>query len=201
MTRKIYSAIAIAVLAGLLWNVTPLAFAQTSGEKSQAENNASDNSASEKKDKMPTGTYRVEFRITELEGEKKLNSRAYSVLLTGSAKSRLHAGTRVPIPSGDPSKGATQFQYFDVGENLECSSFSETERTIGLRFDIEFTNFAFPEQPDAAQNATWKTIVRQFHAETTSKLDFGKPTIISVLDDPSSKRTFQVEVTAARVKE
>jgi len=32
-------------------------------------------------------------------------------------------------------------------------------------------------------------------------VELGKPTIISVLDDPDSERTFQIEVTAIRIKE
>jgi hypothetical protein len=32
-------------------------------------------------------------------------------------------------------------------------------------------------------------------------LELGKPTIISMLDDPDDERTFQIEVTGIRIKE
>jgi len=201
MTTKVYSALAIGVLAALLSAATALTWAQTSAEKSQEEKNAADKSTTEKKDKdkAPSGTYRVEFRIAELEGEKKLNSRSYSLILTGNAKGTLHAGTRVPISSGDPSKSNVQFQYFDVGQRIDGQVIGETERTINLRQFIEFNNFALPEQ--ASGGTYLPPMVRTFNSDTTSTVDLGKPTIISTLDDPSSKHTFQIEVTATRLKE
>jgi len=201
MTKKIYSVLAIGIVAAFLCSVSVSAWAQDAAEKSQAEKNAADKTATEKKDRdrMPIGTYRVEFRITELEGEKKLNSRSYSLILNGTVKSQLRAGTRVPFSTGDPTKGGSTFQYLDIGQHIQCRVMSETERTVNLTADLDFTNLALPEQPSTATYLP--PIVRTFNSETVSTLDLSKPTVISTLDDPSSKHTFQIEVTATRLRE
>lgn len=201
MTKKIYCVLAIGIVAAFLSTVSVSAWAQNAADKNPAEKSAPDKSTTEKRDrdKVPTGTYRVEFRITELEGEKKLNSRSFSLILTGNAKGTLHAGTRVPISSGDPSKGNVQFQYFDVGQKIDGQVIGETERTISLRQFIEFNNFALPEQ--ASGGTYLPPMVRTFNSDTTSTVDLGRPTIVSTLDDPSSKHAFQIEVTATRLKE
>lgn len=201
MTKKIYSVLALGILAGFLSPAGPSACAQDAAEKNQPEKSVPDKSTTEKRgrDRMPAGTYRVEFRITELEGEKRLNSRTYSLILIGDVKSQLRAGTRVPFSTGDPSKPGSTFQYLDIGQRIQCRVMSETERTINLTADLEFTNLALPEQANTA--AYLPPIVRTFNSETVSMLDLNKPTVISTLDDPSSKHTFQIEVTATRLKE
>jgi hypothetical protein len=201
MTKKIYCVLAVGTLAGFLSATGPLAWAQNAAEKNQSEKSAPDKGTTEKRDrdKVPSGTYRVEFRIVELEGEKKLNSRSYSLILTGNAKGTLHAGTRVPVSNSDPSKPGTSFSYFDVGQRIDGQVIGETERTISLRQFIEFNNFALPEQ--ASGGTYLPPMIRTFNSDTTSTVDLGKPTIISILDDPSSKHTFQIEVTATRLKE
>ena len=43
-------------------------------------------------------------------------------------------------------------------------------------------------------------VVRQFRAESEVLLPFGKPTVLFTLDEPNSRRSFQVQVTATRVR-
>jgi len=199
MTKKIYAVLAIGIVAAFLCSVSVSAWAQDAAEKSQAEKSAPDKSTTDKKERFPISTYRVEFKITELEGEKKLNARYYSLIVTGTIKSQLRAGTRVPFSTGDPTKGGSTFQYLDIGQHIQCRIMLETERTVQLTADLDFTNLALPEQPSTATYLP--PIVRTFNSETVSTLDLSKPTVISTLDDPSSKHTFQIEVTATRLKE
>ncbi len=201
MTKKICYTVAVAFLAGILSSAMPRAWAQATAEKNTAEKNAPEKSVTEKKapERKATGTYRLEFRITELEGEKKINARAYSLLMTGD-RSTLKAGTRVPIQSASETP-VKQFQYFDVGQNITSWGLFENDHGISVSMDIEFNNFALPEQATAIPAGYPPPMVRQFHAQTTTALELGRPTVISTLDDPSSKRTFQIEVTATRVRE
>src|SRR5205823_1431523 len=102
----------------------------TTTEKGATEKNVTEKNVTERK---TAGTYHVEFKIMEFEGERKMNSRSYSLLLTGSEKGSLRAGTRVPMVTGSLSGSDTkQYQYIDVGERIDCWSLSEGEHAINL---------------------------------------------------------------------
>jgi hypothetical protein len=142
------------------------------------------------------GAYRLEFRINELEAEKKLNSRTYTLLLEPHELGKLRIGTRIPI--GESSHPT----YIDVGQNIDCQVRTESEHMVGLNVDVDFSNFGMPEQLKTTEGAAGgNPVLQQFRITTKTDLEIGKPTIINSFDDPSSKRTFQIEVTATRVKE
>ena len=155
------------------------------------------------------GEYRVEFKISELEGEKKLNSRLYSLRVEPHVTGRLRAGSRVPVQSGSasPEKGAekgAEFQYLDVGQNIDCTVGSESEHTVGLSISVEISNVT-PREKAGSDNAApyiqGQPTIQQVKTEARATVELGKPTIIISSDDPSSNHTFQIEVTATRVRE
>jgi len=157
------------------------------------------------KAKKKLGEYRVEFKISELEGEKKLNSRIYSLRVEPHVTGRLRAGSRVPVQSAgaSPEKGA-EFQYLDVGQNIDCTVGSESEHTVGLSISVEISNVT-PREKAGSDNAApyiqGQPIIQQVKTEARATVELGKPTIIISSDDPSSNHTFQIEVTATRVRE
>ncbi len=68
--------------------------------------------------------YRLDVSFNELEDGKKLNTRHYSIDLTGGRPDEIKIGTRVPVVTANcnsssassPSGGASeQYQYLDVG--------------------------------------------------------------------------------------
>jgi hypothetical protein len=144
--------------------------------------------------------YRLDFKISELEDGKKLNSRSYTLLLEPHEAGKLRIGTRVPIQTGGPDN--KQITYIDVGQNIDCQVRNETERIVGLIVDMDFSNFGMTEQLRTAGGASnGNPVLQQFRITTKTDLEVGKPTVINTFDDPSSKRTFQIEVTATRVRE
>lgn len=143
------------------------------------------------------GDYRLDFRINELEDGKKLNSRTYTLLIYPHEMGKLRIGTQVPIQTGE-----ARFTYTDVGQNIDCQVRSETERMVGVNVDMDFSNFGTTEQLRTAGGATsGNPVLQRFRITTRTDLELGKPTIINTFDDPSSKRTYQIEVTATRVHE
>ena len=142
-------------------------------------------------EKKSAETYRLDFVVNELEDSKKVNTRSYSVLLEGDNWSRLRIGTRVPIqqPSG--------IVYIDVGLSLDCR-LHDGDRGPSLEVTLEMNSFAIPEQGAEAHPNT--PPLRNFRTQTTSALALGKPTVVTSADDMASKRRFQVEVTATKVK-
>jgi hypothetical protein len=143
------------------------------------------------------GDYRLDFKISELEDGKKLNSRSYTLLIYPHETGKLRIGTQVPIQAGEG-----KFTYTDVGQNIDCQVRSETERMVGVNVDMDFSNFGSTEQLKTAGGATsGNPVLQRFRITTRTDLELGKPTVINTFDDPSSKRTYQIEVTATRVRE
>jgi hypothetical protein len=142
-------------------------------------------------EKKSAGTYRLDIVINELEDSKKVNARSYSVLLEGDNWSRLRIGTRIPIQQ------QSQVVYMDVGLSLDCRLHG-SEDGPSLEVILEMNSFAIPEQGTAANPGT--PPLRNFRTQTTSALSLGKPAVITSADDMASKRRFQVEVTATKVK-
>jgi hypothetical protein len=143
------------------------------------------------KEKQPAETYRLDFVVNELEDSKKVNTRTYSVVLEGENWSRLRIGTRVPIQQEN------KVVYMDVGLDLDCR-LHEGEDGPSLELILEMSSFAIPEQGTAANPGP--PPLRNFRTQTTSALALGKPTVVTSADDMASKRRFQVEVTATKVK-
>lgn len=170
--------ISIAVLLFLASLYAPPGLAQESEKAKAAE-------------KKSGATYRLDFTVNELEDSKKVNARSYMLLLQEDDWGRVRIGSRVPIqqPSG--------VVYMDVGFSLDCS-LRDGEDGPSLELRLEMNSFAIPDQGAAASPGT--PPLRNFRTETRSALTPGKPTVLATADDMVTKRRFQVEVTATKVK-
>lgn len=146
----------------------------------------------------PGHAYRVDFLISEIEDGKKINSRQYALNLNSGEGDELKIGTRVPI---EIKQG--EIQYLDVGTSLWCrlrdrgwpsSSWLGSDVMLNLRAEI--SNFAQPDQ----QSASMRPAIRQMKIEGSTIAIVGKQVVVGVVDDPNSKRQFQLEVTVTRLK-
>jgi hypothetical protein len=152
--------------------------------------------------------YRLDFKVSESEGEKKLRSRNYSLVTEGRETARLGIGRPAPTPASAPSEnGASpdkkQSPDTVAGRHIECRVVAENERTIELLVDAAFcssrmkpvreerTSLQGPGSADPTVSCVRDRVI----------LELGKPTVIAMVDDPDSERTFQLEVTATRVME
>jgi hypothetical protein len=145
----------------------------------------------EKAEKAPGGAYRLDFVINEIEDSKKVNSRSYSMQLEAGNWGKLRVGSRIPI------RQENRVTYMDVGLSLDCRVYEE-DLGPSLDLRLEMNSFAIPEQDAAANPGT--PPLRNFRSETKSAVSLGKPVVVATADDMASKRRFQVEVTATKVK-
>jgi hypothetical protein len=153
--------------------------------------------------------YRLDFKVSESEGEKKLRSRNYSLVTEGRESARLSMGRPAPTPASAPSQnGASpdkkQSPDAVAGRHIECRVVAENERTIELFVDAAFCSSRM-KQPVREERAS---LQNPGSADPTLLcvrdrviLELGKPTVIARADDPDGERTFQLEVTATRVLE
>jgi hypothetical protein len=134
--------------------------------------------------------YRLDFSVNEIEDGKKVNARQYSMNLNAEDANEIKIGTRVPV---EAKQG--EFTYLDVGTSIWCRI---GERANGLPISVraEISNFAMPDQ----QGQAGRPVLRQLSIKASTVAQLGKPVVIGSVDDPNSKRQFQLEVTVTKLK-
>lgn len=186
------NAVLIAVVAAGLWlGLTPASAQEKSKDgAAQGENESSD---AQNKVIKP---YRLDFSLNEVEDGKVINTRHYSMNLTQGESNEIKIGTRVPVATGGGSATAIQYQYLDVGTRIDARLGALGEDTK-LHVNSDVSNLdTTPERtgPVAAP------IIRQIKIEGSTLLVVGKPILIGSVDDPNSKRQFQLEVTVTKLR-
>jgi len=139
----------------------------------------------------PVHAYRLDFSVNELEDGKKINTRQYSLNLNADDANEIKIGTRVPVDAGHDN-----FQYIDVGTSIWCR-IGERPDGVALAVRAEISNFAIPDQ--GSGNAS-RPVIRQLKINASTLALLGKPMIVGSVDDPSSKRQFQLEVTVTKLR-
>ena len=177
MSRKTVAVLA-AVLASLFCCKAQVAFAQE-GDSAKAATQESI---------QPIAAYRLDFSVNEMEDGKKINTRQYSMNLNAGDSNSIKIGARVPV---EPKNG--EFQYLDIGTNI-WSRLKERGSTIALEVKADVSNIAAPDQQSQ------RPIVRQVQISASTVAVPGKPMVVGIVDDPSSKRQFQLEVTVTKLR-
>jgi len=136
----------------------------------------------------PVHAYRLDFSVRELEEGKTINTRQYSLNLNADDSNEIKIGTRVPVESGQG-----QYQYIDVGTSIWCR-IGERSDGIPLSVKAEVSNFAIPDHESG------HPVIRQLKIDASTLALLGKPMIVGSVDDPNSKRQFQLEVTVTKLK-
>ncbi len=158
----------------------------------------------------PQHFYRVHFAVAELDAAgKATNTRSYeeTVATTGSGHpvgdQVIKTGSRVPIATGsyatngNPANLAnTQFQYIDLGVNLDVRDATEHGEKLGFRLKAEVSSVA--RQTEIG--GIGEPVIRQNVWDSLVLIPIGKPTVVFSADDLDSKGKMQVEVTATKVE-
>lgn len=143
--------------------------------------------------KPPTAqatAYRLDLSINEMEDGKKINTRHYSMNLTDdSATKELRIGTRVPV---ETEQG--KFQYIDLGTYISAKLYVNQNSLI-LDVRVEVSNLASSDQAARGQ-----PLVRQMVLSGRTLVVPDRAMVIGSVDDPNSKREFQLDATATRIK-
>jgi hypothetical protein len=138
------------------------------------------------------GAYRLDFSINELDDGKKINSRHYSMNLTDDESAKeLKIGTRVPV---EAEQG--KFQYVDVGTSIFCRMIVRPN-SLSLQAKADISSFALPDQ---GARGGGQPLIRQMSISGGTLILSDKPVIIGSVDDPNSKRQYQLEVTTTKLR-
>ncbi|HYM78377.1 MAG TPA: hypothetical protein VE377_20555 [Candidatus Dormibacteraeota bacterium] len=144
----------------------------------------------------PGHSYRLDFTVHEIEDGKKINSRQYSMNLNAGDQSEIKIGTRVPVEVKQ-----SEIQYLDVGMNIWCRLRDRNDvnwlaNDVMLNVRSDLSNFAIPDQ----QGQSMRPAIRQMKIDSSAIVTVGKSLVIGVVDDPNSKRQFQLEVVATKLR-
>jgi hypothetical protein len=174
---------------GLLFLVATILLSSAGAARAQ-QPEASSKPKAEEAEKQP-GAYRMDFSINELEDGKILNSRQYSLNGNGGDWNTLKIGTRVPM---EAKQG--EFQYLDVGTNIQAR-LREKASDLALEVRADITNFA---TPDRQSSTNMPPFLRQMQINGSTVIQLAKPLVVGVVDDPNSKRQFQLSVTVSKIR-
>ncbi len=140
--------------------------------------------------------YRVDFTIREIEGGRVLNSRKYMLMVEDQQWARTRVGNRIPYRAG---VGEGQWQYQDVGINIDCKAHEPEDRQVLLDTRISAPSLAAPE-PSSGESSGRLPVLRNLSMEVTAAVTLGKPTIIGSMDDVTSNHRYEIEATVTPVK-
>lgn len=137
--------------------------------------------------------YRIDLKIQESESDKKVNSRLYSVVTEAHQAAKVSIGK----PAATPTQSETASESKQPADSsnkrsIEVRILNETERTLELSVDAEFTS-------DTGREPGGSSPLLKSRMNVMVELD--KPTVISRIDDLDSDRSFTIELTATRIKE
>lgn len=145
--------------------------------------------------------YKLDYTIVELENGKKTDSKDYTMLVDNTRVGRLRVGTRVPIQTGPQAN----VQYMDVGVNFDARVTDISETLVGVSTTADFTSvIAGPTAPakegDRSNYVGGGPILRSYRSENEMALPLGKQAVLFTADEPNSKRSFQILLTASAVR-
>jgi hypothetical protein len=156
--------------------------------------------------------YHLEYVIQELGTDgKPTNSRNYSTIVGTDRHqqfSAIRTGSRVPIitgalhgTNGEATQGKLeyQYQYIDVGVNIDTQNVREVGRQLAIDLKAEIT--ALAESARATTSGLVDDpVIRQNMWQASVLIPIGKPTIVFSCDALDSKGGMQFVVTATMLQ-
>jgi hypothetical protein len=152
--------------------------------------------------------YKTELNIRDGSAAAAQSGRRYTILIDTTGKGTFKVGNRVPYATGSflpgPGPGVpgmpplvnTQFQYFDVGVNIDCQV-REIVGKVNLRADLDISNLIPPDK--ASMGSVPNPTISQIRININAIVNPGRPTVVASIDDPVTMRKFEVEATVTKV--
>jgi hypothetical protein len=179
-----------AVLLGVVLGLASLVPDATAQAAASADVHPSDRTGEKNISQRPVTVYRLEFTLSEIDAGKKINARSYSMLAEDDAKvSKLRVGTKVRVPEFN--------QFQDIGVSIDCW-LQQQESALLMDAVIDASNISQSTAPSDSTHVP--PAVHQLRAEIRSVVTPGKPTVLTSMDDPTSKVAFEIELTATKLK-
>ncbi|HVM75810.1 MAG TPA: hypothetical protein VMT75_09225 [Candidatus Saccharimonadales bacterium] len=170
-------------------------------------------------------TLKLQVTITETQGDKKLANLPYTFFVKSDYAgpgpwAKVRMGSRVPVATGSYQMGSgssnpigplvnTQFQYIDVGTNIDARAITTDEGRYDLILNLERSwvegDLVLPgdkqSSPSAEPSGQFREpIIRQFKTELTLSMHDGQTIQSTQATDPLSGRILTITVSMNVVK-
>lgn len=158
----------------------------------------------------PVTPLRIQIVLSEFDGEKRISNLPYTLTVNADDRDRgpalVRMGLRVPVVT-QSKDGASQFQYVDVGTNLDCTARTVETGRFKLNLSVERSSL-YASGPDK-KSLDWspgdpplgsQPIIRQLRTGFDVLIRDGQTVQTIAAADPVSGRVLKVDVTASVVK-
>lgn len=151
---------------------------------------------------------RVQVVFSEYDAEKKVSSSPYTLLVNADDKGPLASvrmGLRVPVESSS-SSAAKQFQYMDIGTNMDGRAEKADDGRFLLKLNVEKSSlYTQGEGQKAATSggneiSSAQPVVQQFRSQVNLLIRDGQTIQSTVATDPVTGHTLRVDVTLNALK-
>lgn len=149
--------------------------------------------SAEKKPPKPPAVYQLDLAVHEREDGARVNTRKYTVVLEEHGNCRIRTSSRVPMLSEG------KVIYMDVGLNIDCDDLRERENFVAVQLKLDISSFERPEEKEKASGLA-PPVLRNIRAEVYTAVPVSKPTVVSSVEDTATKRRYELEVTAVKLK-
>ena len=152
-----------------------------------------------------SGVYRVEFNIHDGSDAAAKTGRRYTIMIEGNEKGVFRVGQKVPYATGSFQPGvgsgvtplvSTQFNYAEVGVNIDCRII-EFNGKVRVKATLDLSTVVQHEK--TAPQVPPMPIIGQLRIEVNALVNPGKPTLVASVDDPVTLRKFDVEATVTKL--
>ena len=151
---------------------------------------------------------RVQVVFSEYDAEKKVSSSPYTLLVNADDKGPLASvrmGLRVPVESSS-SSAAKQFQYMDIGTNMDGHAEKADGGRFLLKLNVEKSSLYTQGEGQKAgtsggnEISSAQPVVQQFRSQVNLLIRDGQTIQSTVATDPVTGHTLRVDVTLNALK-
>jgi hypothetical protein len=140
-----------------------------------------------------SAVYKVEFNIRD-GSDAGAAGRRYTMLIDPNSKGTFRAGNKVPYLTTPPAPGqAAQYNYADIGVNIDAR-LQERSGKVYLSADLDVSS-VLQQDKGTVPNPT----IASIRVSVNTRMIAGKPVLVASVDDPVTKRKFDVEATVTKI--
>lgn len=152
---------------------------------------------------------RVQVVFIEYDGDKKVSSLPYTLLVNADDRgpqAAVRMGLRVPIETSSSGGANKQFQYMDVGTNLDGRADRVDDGRFSLKLNVEKSSLYTPgtaEKPATVggnEILAGQPILQSFRSQLNLLVRDGQTIQSTVASDPVTGHVLKVEVTMNVIK-
>jgi hypothetical protein len=134
--------------------------------------------------------YRLDFAIREMDGEKVLDTRHYSLWLQTGEMERIQSSSEASYKTGEAKLG-----FKNVGVSI-LSTVKESDGSPWLDLQLQISDFIPPEKGEEGS----QPISRGIDIHSKAPLSLGKSVPVSSVEDPVTRHRFQVDVLTTKLR-